>query len=368
MEDKQSSDGAPINVLSPSDAIPNVSEVVGLDFAPAVVPNLQQILAPVWPSQSVPAVKSTPAVLPLGFAVSRAGEPATSEIGTETILVPAVPVPSEPAPVAMAVSSQPGNSPPTTPVRALPPNLFRARLPRWSWQRVGQAAVQAALGVLAAFAIWLGIMIALISLIRFVDPPLSMLMLMQRLSGQELHHSFVPLEAISPNLRRAVITSEDARFCNHWGFDLGEIKAALRSGDGSGRGASTITQQVAKNLFLWPGKSYLRKGLEVPLTLAIEALWPKRRTLEVYLNIAEWGPGVFGAEAAAQYYFSRPAARLSEREAALMAVALPNPIARDASDPDPAVARRATRLLARMRLPGARNCVLNVTPPREVEP
>ena len=211
-------------------------------------------------------------------------------------------------------------------------------------------------------------MIALIAVFRFVDPPLSMLMLVQRLSGQELQHSFVPLEAISPTLRRAVITSEDAKFCTHWGFDLGEIRAAFRPGEGFGRGASTITQQVAKNLFLWPGKSYVRKALEVPLTLAIEALWPKRRTFEVYLNIAEWGPGVFGAEAASQYYFAKPASHLSEREAALLAVALPSPIARDASNPEPAVARRGARLQSRMRVTGGRGCVLTGIPLHEDEP
>lgn len=235
--------------------------------------------------------------------------------------------------------------------------------------RQTRLTLQAAAGILQhvlkwgllAFAAWFILVVALTALFRFVDPPTSMLMLSQRFSGQPIARTWAPLETISPNLRRAVVTSEDAQFCRHWGFDFGEIRAALRAGgEGFGRGASTISQQVAKNMFLWPGKSYVRKALEVPLTLVIEGLWPKRRIFEVYLNIAEWGPGVFGAEAAAQYYFSHPASDLSEREAALMAVALPNPIARDASDPDPAVARRATRLQARMRIAGTRGCVINL--------
>lgn len=219
------------------------------------------------------------------------------------------------------------------------------------------AAASARFSVIA-FAAWFVTVMVLIAAFRFINPPQSMLMLTQRLGGQTLQHEWMPLEQVSTNLRRAVITSEDGKFCHHWGFDLGEIRAAMRSTEGFGRGASTITQQLSKNLFLWNGKSYIRKGLEVPLTLAIEALWPKKRILEVYLNIAEWGPGVFGAEAAAQYYYNKPASQLSEREAALLAVSLPNPIARDASDPNPAIARRASTLQARMRVQGISYCAL----------
>ena len=210
---------------------------------------------------------------------------------------------------------------------------------------------------LAACVLWFVAVIGLILLFRYVDPPFSMLMAMKRTGGTELSQDWVPLANISPNLRRAVITAEDGKFCRHYGFDLGEIRAAMRAGEGIGRGASTITQQLAKNLFLWPGKSYIRKALEVPLTVALEALWPKWRIFEVYLNVAEWGPGVFGAEAAAQYYYAKPAASLSEREAALLAVALPNPIARDAGDPAPGVARRASALMARMKAAGFSQCV-----------
>jgi len=208
------------------------------------------------------------------------------------------------------------------------------------------------------FASWFVTVMALIAIFRVVDPPQSMLMLTKRLGGETLQHEWAALPQISTNLRRAVITSEDSKFCRHWGFDLDEIRTAMARTDGYGRGASTITQQLAKNLFLWPGKSYIRKALEVPLTLAMEAMWSKKRILEIYLNIAEWGPGVFGAEAAAQYYYNKPASKLTERESALLAVSLPNPIARDASDPNPAIARRASTLQARMRVQGISYCAL----------
>ncbi|MCB1514295.1 MAG: monofunctional biosynthetic peptidoglycan transglycosylase, partial [Hyphomicrobiaceae bacterium] len=158
---------------------------------------------------------------------------------------------------------------------------------------------------------------------------------------------------ISRNLQRAVIVSEDGRFCQHWGIDPREILAAIkRARNGVPRGASTITMQVAKNLFLWSSKSYVRKLLELPLTLALEVIWSKERILEVYLNIAEWGPGVFGAEAAARHHFGKSAARLSQNEAALLAVALPNPIRRDAGEPGRGTSRLASIIVARMRSAG----------------
>jgi monofunctional glycosyltransferase len=212
-------------------------------------------------------------------------------------------------------------------------------------------------GIIFGF-VWLISMVGLIATLRYVDPPGSALMAMQRIGGQEIEHTWVPLEQVSNSVRRAVMVAEDGKFCSHRGFDFGEIRAAMRAGDGFGRGASTITQQVAKNMFLWPGKSYVRKALEVPLTVAIEALWSKPRILEVYLNIAEWGPGIFGIEAAAQSYFGRAAAQVSEKQAALLAVALPNPIKRDVSDPSSAVQRRAGTIQARMRVTGGLGCGL----------
>lgn len=211
-----------------------------------------------------------------------------------------------------------------------------------------------------ALAIWFGLMLGLIVLFRFVDPPGSTLMAWQALTGTKIDQRWVPLSRISSNLKMAVVVSEDGRFCQHWGVDPAEVVAAIRrSRGGMPRGASTITMQVAKNLFLWPSKSYVRKALEVPLSLSLEVLWPKSRILEVYLNIAEWGPGVFGAEAAARHHFGKSASRLSSREAALLAVALPNPISRRAGKPGPGTTRLASLIQSRMRVGGhAAACVL----------
>lgn len=184
----------------------------------------------------------------------------------------------------------------------------------------------------------------------WINPPATTLILAQRAGGQPIRQTWMPLERISPNLVRAVVMSEDARFCSHGGVDWKEIEQALEQAqDGIARGGSTISMQVAKNLFLWPSKSYLRKALEIPETLAMEALWNKRRMLEIYLNIAEWGPGIFGAEAAAQYHFRKPAIRLTEAEAALLAVALPNPIQREAGRPNTQMQRMAQVIQGRMR-------------------
>ncbi len=155
-----------------------------------------------------------------------------------------------------------------------------------------------------AFCGWFIAVLLLIAAFRFINPPFSMLMALQFMSGTPIHKQWVPIERISPNLTRAVIVAEDGRFCQHWGVDFIEAANAIRrASDGYPRGASTITMQVAKNLFLLPTKSYLRKLVEIPLTFAIELAWPKWRILEVYLNIVEWGPGVFGAEAASQAHF-----------------------------------------------------------------
>ncbi|MBZ0208265.1 MAG: monofunctional biosynthetic peptidoglycan transglycosylase [Hyphomicrobium sp.] len=202
-----------------------------------------------------------------------------------------------------------------------------------------------------AFLVFCGWFIAVLLLIaayRFINPPVSALMALQWVSGTPIHKQWVPLERISPNLTRAVIVAEDGRFCQHWGVDFVEAANAIRRAtDGYPRGASTITMQVAKNLFLLPTKSYLRKLIEIPLTFAIELAWPKWRILEVYLNIVEWGPGIFGAEAASRAHFGRSAAGLSTRQAAQLAVVLPNPIVRDAGSPSPRTAHRASVIQAR---------------------
>jgi monofunctional biosynthetic peptidoglycan transglycosylase len=186
-------------------------------------------------------------------------------------------------------------------------------------------------------------------LLRYVDPPMTPVMLADYLGGQPLDHRPVPMSRVSPSVIRAVVTSEDGAFCRHAGVDLGELKAAIEeSRRGRPRGASTITMQVVKNVFLWPQRSYLRKALELPLAYLFDFIVPKRRILEIYLNIAEWGPGLYGVEAAARSAFGKPAANLNDSEAALLAVSLPNPGERDAGDPSLSMERLAERLLRRM--------------------
>lgn len=180
----------------------------------------------------------------------------------------------------------------------------------------------------------LAILAGLIVLWRSV-PPVSTLMLARWATFRSVDRVYVPLSRISPLLVAAVITSEDGQFCRHRGVDWGALNEVISDADedGPSRGASTITMQTAKNLFLWPQRSTIRKALEIPLALVIDRLWGKKRVLEVYLNIAEWGDGLFGAEAAARRYFHKSAADLTQREASLLATALPNPILRDPSRP-----------------------------------
>jgi monofunctional glycosyltransferase len=193
---------------------------------------------------------------------------------------------------------------------------------------------------------------AIILAYRFLPVPITPLMLIRAQSEHTIEHSWVADEAISRHLKRAVIAAEDARFCQHRGFDWDAIQEAwdeYQSGEREVlRGASTITQQTAKNLLLWPGGGWARKALEAYPTALIELLWPKRRILETYLNIIEWGPGIYGAEAAARAHFGRPAAKLSEREAALLAAVLPNPRRWLAAKPTDYLQRRAARIQARM--------------------
>lgn len=181
-------------------------------------------------------------------------------------------------------------------------------------------------------------------------PPVSTLMLGRWLSLEGVERRYVPLEAISPSLPAAVIASEDARFCGHGGVDWDALSDVIDDADegGPSRGASTIPMQVAKNLFLWPGRSYLRKAMEIPVALYLDLVWSKRRMIEVYLNVAEWGEGIFGAEAAAQHHFGKAARELSRREAALLASSLPNPHLRRASKPSARQRTIAATIAARM--------------------
>ena len=209
----------------------------------------------------------------------------------------------------------------------------------------------------AALACMLVGLLAVLAL-RWINPPTSAFMLQARMQaareherGYRTHYAWASLEQISPNAAIAVIASEDQQFPFHAGFDLHSIREAVRS-NASGkrvRGASTITQQVAKNLFLWPGHSYLRKGIEAGLTVLIEALWPKERILEMYLNIAEFGPGIYGVEAAAHAFFHKPAAHLTPSEAALLAAVLPNPRVLHVERPSNYVRSRQEWILGQMR-------------------
>jgi monofunctional glycosyltransferase len=189
--------------------------------------------------------------------------------------------------------------------------------------------------------------------------PVSTLMAWRRLTGAPMSRQWIDFSAISPALPRSVVGSEDARFCSHHGIDWDALQDAIDDAEEgeAKRGGSTITQQVAKNLFLWPGRSVIRKGLEIPLALWVDFVLPKQRILEIYLNIAELGPsGQFGAEAGAMYAFGRPASSLSAREAALLAAILPNPVKRSARSPGPGVRRLAGTYMARAQSSGLQHC------------
>jgi monofunctional biosynthetic peptidoglycan transglycosylase len=164
--------------------------------------------------------------------------------------------------------------------------------------------------------------------LRWIPPPASAVMLVRTLSeGRSQNYRWVPLQRIAPDMALAAVAAEDQKFPEHWGFDLAAIRdaAETRARGGRLRGASTLTQQVARNLFLWQGRSWLRKGLEAWMSVLLEMFWPKRRILEVYLNIAEMGEHTFGVEAASRRYFARSANALSPGQAALLAAVLPNP-------------------------------------------
>jgi monofunctional biosynthetic peptidoglycan transglycosylase len=214
--------------------------------------------------------------------------------------------------------------------------------------------------------IWLllscvGLSVTSVLLLRWVNPRYSAFMAETQIaawtggdSAYVCRHTWVDLDRISPNLPLAVVASEDQKFPEHWGFDVEAIEKAYALNRHSHRvhGASTISQQVAKNLFLWSGRSYFRKGLEAYFTLLIEGLWPKRRILEVYLNVAEFGYGIYGAEAAARQFFHESAARLSRGDAAVLAAVLPSPQRYNAAAPSRYVQQRRAWILAQMQALG----------------
>lgn len=235
------------------------------------------------------------------------------------------------------------------------PHLPRKKTGFSRWFRsVGRLAFR---GVILCLA---GTM-AMTILFRWVPLPGSSLMIQRQVASlwqqdkkYRFRYRWVNLERISPYAPLAVIASEDQKFFEHMGFDFEAIEKAWEHNQHRKRvhGASTISQQVAKNLFLWPGRSFIRKGMEVYFTLLIEGLWPKRRILEVYLNVAEFGPGIFGIEAASQAYFHKPAARLNSAEAARMAAILPSPLRSNAARPSGYISQRAWQIQRQMRFMG----------------
>ncbi len=208
---------------------------------------------------------------------------------------------------------------------------------------------------------WFGLTLALVLLFRFVNPPLSSFMLQRVVEATwkqdpafRLQHRWVPLERIAPALRLAVVASEDQKFPRHHGFDFDALRQAAAehlAGEGR-RGGSTISQQTAKNLFLWPGRSWIRKGLEAYFTVLIEATWPKRRILEVYLNIAQFGRDIYGAEGAALAHFGKPALWLTEDEASRLAAVLPAPNRHSPEPPSAHVQQRSAWIRQQMRVLG----------------
>jgi monofunctional biosynthetic peptidoglycan transglycosylase len=192
-----------------------------------------------------------------------------------------------------------------------------------------------------------------------VGHPVSTLMVWRYVTGAPVSRQWIGFSAISPWLPRSVVAAEDAKFCSHHGIDWGALRDVIDDADDGEvtRGGSTITQQVAKNLFLWPGRNVVRKALEFPLALWIDLVLPKQRILEIYLNIAELGPsGQFGAEAGSGYAFGRSASALGPREAALLAAILPNPVRRSARNPGSGVRRLAGIYMVRAQAPGLQRC------------
>ncbi|MDG1738855.1 MAG: monofunctional biosynthetic peptidoglycan transglycosylase [Paracoccaceae bacterium] len=205
---------------------------------------------------------------------------------------------------------------------------MRRRAMRWVWR------------ILLAF---LAVVFLAVLVFRFIDPPLTYLTLMEERRLGSISQDWVEFEDLASVMPRSVVAAEDANFCLHWGFDMGAIREAVASG--AERGASTITQQVVKNVYLWPARRWDRKALEAIVTPIVELVWPKRRILEVYLNVAEFGEGVFGVEAAAKQYFGVKASALSAEQAALLSAVLPNPKARSVKNPTTFMANRARSII-----------------------
>lgn len=211
---------------------------------------------------------------------------------------------------------------------------------RWSLGRI----------LAAALAVLVFAPIVQVLIYKVVPPPITILMVQRLIEGKGIRHEWRSIDEISPHLVNSVIAAEDAGFCEHMGFDFDAIEKAAKANErhpGKIRGGSTISQQTAKNVFLWPGRSFVRKGLEAGYTVLIETIWGKRRIMEVYLNVVEWGPGLYGAESAAQTYFHTTARSLSPQQASRLAAILPSPLKWRAVNPGRYVAKRSAKIVAR---------------------
>ncbi|AXQ94840.1 monofunctional biosynthetic peptidoglycan transglycosylase [Cereibacter azotoformans] len=219
-------------------------------------------------------------------------------------------------------------TPPPPEPEAPPTPLLARRLRRWALTGAGWALVSA---------------ILLVLFFGLVNPPATPYMISESVRLGSVDHEWADWDEIAPVMARSVVAAEDANFCLHWGFDMAAIRAAINAG--GNRGASTLSQQVTKNVFLWQGRSWPRKALEAMLTPLVETIWSKRRILEVYLNVAEFDEGVFGIRAASEHYFGVEPARLTAQQAARLAAVLPDPKVRSASNPGPVVRRRSAAIL-----------------------
>lgn len=317
--------------------------VARVERALRAVPGIQNVIADHQRGEAIVRAAGNASVEEIGKALDAAGyrlhavdgdlDPQPHQPEPDPAPPPEPPPAPEPAPEP---APTPVVSPEQAPAEA--PPARRSWLP--SWRTLGRAAVY----LFALSLVW-------VLAYRFLAPPATIHMIGESLiEGRTLRYQWVPLERISPNLVRSVIASEDGVFCEHWGFDFAEIerswKRAQKKGNGP-RGASTISQQTAKNAFLWVGRSYFRKGLESYFTGLIELAWGKRRIMEVYLNIIEFGPGIFGAEAASRHWFKKSAANLTPMEAARLAAILPSPRRYRANPPGPYVASRGYTIAAR---------------------
>jgi monofunctional glycosyltransferase len=217
------------------------------------------------------------------------------------------------------------------------PSADRASLPRRIWR------------FFWLLALWLiGLSVVWVLIYRVVNPPVTWLMARDYFSGKEVRRTWVDIETLGKRMPYAAIAAEDGRFCSHWGFDFEAIEKAIDANERAkqrGRtklkGGSTISQQTAKNVFLWPHRSWARKGAEAWFTVLIEGIWGKRRIMEVYLNVVEWGPGIYGADAAARYHFKRPVTQLTRDQAAFLVSILPSPLKWSPTDPSKRVSRKA---------------------------